>query len=343
MEVNGKVRVAVNGYGTIGKRVADAVNLQKDMCVVGVTKTKPDFEAKMAVRKGYDLYVAIPERAELFDKAGVKIKGTIDDLLSKADIVIDCSPGKVGAENKTKYEKAGIKAIFQGGEKASVAEVSFNALSCYDRALGKNFVRVVSCNTTGLTRILYLIKENFGIKKVRATMIRRVVDPKEDKKGLVNGIMPNPITLPSHHGPDVQTVLDVDITTVAFKVPTTLMHVHSLNIVPEKVPKAEDIIEIFEEEPRILLFSESDGFTSTAKIIEWSREVRNRYDIFENCVWRDSISVVDGEIYLTQAIHQEAIVVPENIDAIRAMFELKSREESMKITNKSLSIGELQI
>jgi len=343
MGVNDKVKVAVNGYGTIGKRVADAVNLQKDMSLVGVTKTKPDFEAKMAVKKGYDLYAAIPEREELFDKAGVKIKGTIDDLLSKADIVIDCSPGKVGAENKAKYEKAGIKAVFQGGEKANVAEVSFNALSCYDRALGKNFVRVVSCNTTGLTRVLYLIKENFGIKKVRATMIRRVVDPKEDKKGLVNGIMPNPITLPSHHGPDVQTVLDVDITTVAFKVPTTLMHVHSLNIVPEKVPEVKDVIEVFEEEPRILLFSESDGFTSTAKIIEWAREVRNRYDLFENCVWRDSVSVVDGEIYLSQAIHQEAIVVPENIDAIRAMFELKSREESMEITNKSLGIGELQI
>ncbi len=339
----GKVKVAINGYGTIGKRVADAVNLQKDMNVVGVTKTKPDFEAKMAIKKGYKLYAAIPERAELFDKAGLKIEGTIDDLLEKADIVIDCSPGKVGAENKPKYEKAGVKAIFQGGEKADVAEVSFNALSCYDRALGRDYVRVVSCNTTGLTRVLYLIKENFGIRKVRATMIRRVVDPKEDKKGLVNGIMPNPITLPSHHGPDVQTVLDVDITTVAFKVPTTLMHVHSINIVPEQVLEVDDIVEVFEKEPRILLFSESDGFTSTAKIIEWAREVRMRYDIFENCVWKDSISVVDGEIYLTQAIHQESIVVPENIDAIRAMFELKSREESMELTNKSLGIGEVGV
>ena len=339
----GKVKVAINGYGTIGKRVADAINLQKDMSVVGVTKTKPDFEAKMAVKKGYKLYAAIPERAELFEKAGIKIEGTLDDLLEKVDIVVDCSPGKVGAENKPKYEKAGVKAIFQGGEKSGVAEVSFNALACYDRALGKDYVRVVSCNTTGLTRVLYLIKENFGIKKVRATMIRRVVDPKEDKKGLVNGIMPNPITLPSHHGPDVQTVLDVDITTVAFKVPTTLMHVHSLNIVPENVPKVDDIIEVLENEPRILTFEESDGFTSTAKIIEWAREVRMRYDIFENCVWRDSVAVVDGEIYLTQAIHQEAIVVPENIDAIRAMFELKSREESMELTNKSLGIGEIGV
>ena len=33
------VRVGINGYGTIGKRVADAVAAQGDMKVVGVTKS----------------------------------------------------------------------------------------------------------------------------------------------------------------------------------------------------------------------------------------------------------------------------------------------------------------
>ena len=339
-----KVKVAVNGYGTIGKRVADAVSRQKDMEVVGVTKTKPDFDAKLAVKKGYKLYTAIPERVEIFEKAGLPIEGTIEDLIQKADIVVDCSPGKVGAENKaTYYEKAGIKAIFQGGEKKNVAEVSFNALANYEQAVGKNYVRVVSCNTTGLTRLLYIIKQNFGIKKVRATMIRRVVDPKEDKKGLVNGIMPDPIALPSHHGPDVQTVLDVDITTVAFKVPTTLMHVHALNIELEKQAKPEDVVEVLRAEPRIMLVSSNDGFTSTAKIVEFARELRLRYDLFENVVWEDSIAIVDNELYLTQAIPQEAIVIPENIDAIRAMFDIASKEESMKITNESLGIGSFQL
>lgn len=334
------IKVAINGYGTIGKRVADAIGCQKDMEVVGVTKTKPDFEAKLAVKKGYKLYAAIPERLKVFEEAGIKVEGTIEDLIEKADIVVDCSPNKVGAENKAKYyEKVGIKAIFQGGEKKDVAEVSFNALSNYDKAKGKQFVRVVSCNTTGLTRLLYLIKENFGIKKVRATMIRRVVDPKEDKKGLVNGIMPDPVRLPSHHGPDVQTVLDVDITTTAFKIPTTLMHVHSINIELESDAKSEDVVAVLDKEPRIMLVSAEDGFTSTAKVIEFAREYRMRYDLFENVVWRESVSVVDGELYATQAIHQEAIVVPENIDAIRAMFELADRDESMKITNETLGIS----
>lgn len=333
-----KVKVAINGYGTIGKRVADAVSLQGDMEVVGVTKTRPDFEAKMGSEK-YSLYAAIPDRVEAFEKAGIRVEGTIEDLLEKADIVVDCSPGKVGAENKPLYEKAGVKAIFQGGEKAHVAEASFSALANYDDAVGKNFVRVVSCNTTGLARVLSILKDMYSLKKVRATMIRRVVDPKEDKKGLVNGIMPDPVKLPSHHAEDVKTVLpDVNIVTTAFKVPTTLMHLHSIAVEIDGNVNPEDVIARFEEEPRIILFSKEEGFTSTAKIIEFAREYRLRYDLFENAVWRESINFHDGELYITQAIHQEAIVVPENIDAIRAMFELADKWESIKKTNRTLGI-----
>ena len=36
-----KVKVGINGYGTIGKRVATAVNQQDDMEIIGVTKTRP--------------------------------------------------------------------------------------------------------------------------------------------------------------------------------------------------------------------------------------------------------------------------------------------------------------
>jgi len=37
------IKVAINGYGTIGKRVADAVDAQDDMSIIGVTKTSPSF------------------------------------------------------------------------------------------------------------------------------------------------------------------------------------------------------------------------------------------------------------------------------------------------------------
>ena len=52
------IKVAVNGYGTIGKRVADAVSAQPDMEIIGVSKTKPGAEALVAVKRGYPLYIA---------------------------------------------------------------------------------------------------------------------------------------------------------------------------------------------------------------------------------------------------------------------------------------------
>ena len=48
--------VAINGFGTIGKRVADAVAAQDDMKVIGVSKTRPNFEARTAVEEKDILY-----------------------------------------------------------------------------------------------------------------------------------------------------------------------------------------------------------------------------------------------------------------------------------------------
>ena len=66
------IKVAINGYGTIGKRVADAVDAQGDMEIIGVTKTRPAFGCDLAVRKGYPLYCTYddPDRIAAFAEAG---------------------------------------------------------------------------------------------------------------------------------------------------------------------------------------------------------------------------------------------------------------------------------
>lgn len=45
-------RVAVNGYGVIGKRVADAVALQDDMKLLGVADIVSDYRMRVAVWSG---------------------------------------------------------------------------------------------------------------------------------------------------------------------------------------------------------------------------------------------------------------------------------------------------
>jgi len=332
------LRVGVNGYGVIGKRVAQAVSLQDDMELVGVAKTRPDFNAQAAVDKNYKVYCSIPDNLGLFKEKEMPTSGTIDDLVSECDLMVDCTPGKIGAQNKSMYEKAGVKAIFEGGEAGSTAQCSFNALCNYDEAIGKDFVRVVSCNTTGLARTIKPLTSLGKIGRVRVVLIRRAADPGESKKGPIDAIVP--VTkVPSHHGPDLKTVIPgLDIVSMAVSVPTTIMHVH--NVMVETDISRDDYAEALRNTPRVKLISSGDGFRSTAEVMEYARSLgRGMGDLYEIAVWEDTISAKNGELYYIQAVHQESDVVPENIDAIRAMAGLESDAmASIHKTNSTLGI-----
>ena len=333
-------RVAINGYGTIGKRVADAVSLQDDMKLVGVAKTKPNFEAKIAARKGYRLYASDKEALGKFQKAGVKANGTLEDLIKEADLVVDCTPEESGY--KPLYEKAGVKAIWQGGEEHSLTNLSFNAAANYADCLGAQFVRVPSCNTTGLIRTLYPLDAHIGIDKVLAVMVRRAADPGDSKKGPINAIEPE-LEIPSHHGPDVRSVLPkLNIHTVAVKVSSTLMHLHAVSVDLRREVGPAEVLETWRRFPRVAFVKGGEGVKSTAEIMEFARDLsRNRSDLYEIAVWQDGVHVVDGRhLYYFQAVHQESDVVPENVDAIRAITGLeKDARKSMEKTDRSLGIG----
>ena len=116
------VKVAINGYGTIGKRVADAVAAQDDMMVIGVAKRRPTYEARTAIGKGYPFYTITEENRADFKKRGLEVAGLLPDLLKDADIVVDCTPEDVGAENKPLYEGMGKPVIYQGGEEAELVD-----------------------------------------------------------------------------------------------------------------------------------------------------------------------------------------------------------------------------
>jgi glyceraldehyde-3-phosphate dehydrogenase (NAD(P)) len=340
-----KIKVALNGYGTIGKRVADAVMRQDDMTLVGIAKTKPDYEAYVANKKGYPIYAVDPAKAESkFKAVNIPLAGSSIDMIKKADIVVDCAPEGMGEENKKNiYDKLGKPAIFQGGEEHEVAGTSFNAAANYGEAIGKKYVRVVSCNTTGLCRLLYAVDSSIGIKKVRVTLIRRAGDPDDIKRGPINAIVPDPIALPSHHGPDVQTVMPhINIDTSAVKVPTTLMHLHFVNMELKKAASKEDVLAALRKWPRIWLIPGWMDLKATANVIEFGRELgRPRNDIMENALWEQSVSIdKNGELNLFQGIHQESDVVPENVDCIRAMTGIeKDNLKSIAKTNKALAIG----
>lgn len=57
------VKVGINGYGVIGKRVADAVTLQPDMELVGIADVATDHRIQLAASRGYAIFGATPDAA----------------------------------------------------------------------------------------------------------------------------------------------------------------------------------------------------------------------------------------------------------------------------------------
>jgi len=328
-------KVAINGYGTIGKRVADAVSAQDDMEIVGVTKTRPSFGCDLAARKGYPLFCTFDdkERIDAFAKAGYECHGGLKDLLAICDVVVDCSPGKVGSSNMEKYKEAGTKWIFQGGEKHALTGLSYTSSANHSQNLGAEGTRVVSCNTTGLSRTLVPLYEKLGSLKVECTMVRRAADPGDSSKGPINAIKPV-LKVPSHHGPDVMTVCSgIEINSMAVAVPTTIMHTH---VIVATLPNGhgmttDSVLKLWKENPRIIIMNGAEtGITTTAEVMEFARDIGRTWgDLHEIFVWEDGVKLEGNNLYYFQAIHQESDVIPENVDAIRALM---GTEEDWKVS-----------
>ncbi|MGI5836102.1 MAG: type II glyceraldehyde-3-phosphate dehydrogenase [Chloroflexota bacterium] len=339
---NRQVRVAVNGYGVIGKRVADAIVLQDDMILTGVADVTHDYRIRVAAERGYRIYASLPNVRYSMEEAGIPVEGTLDDLLRESDIVVDCTPKGVGAANKDRYEKAGIKAIWQGGEKHSLAGLSFVAQINYAQALNQRYARVVSCNTTAVCRVVGALQQRGWVKRARVVLMRRGTDPWEShQNGMINTAIPE-TKVPSHQGPDAQTVIpNLDITTLAGAGPYNLSHLHFAMVETTRPVSLEELRQALWETPRVAFVQSANGLVALNSVIELMRDLlRPRNDMWEVAVWEDALAADDREVYITFQVHNEAIAIPENIDCIRALTGIESDPTvSIQKTNESIGIA----
>ncbi len=317
-----KAKVGVVGYGVIGKRVADAVAAQPDMTLVGVADVAPGPLMAVAQAKGYQIFAASPEAAGKLAGAGLALAGDLPKLLKQVDLVVDCTPPGVPERNMPLYKQAGVKVIVEGGESGSFSATSFSTFANYAAAWGCSAVRVVSCNTTALCRILSGLDALWGVDDVFAVLIRRAADPARTGRGPINALVP--ALGPSHHFSDVRTCLpQLHGYSVAVSTPQTLSHVHTLRVRLRQPAAVESIKDHFAGRPRLCLLSGA-GWGDTAQIAEYYRDLgRPRYDHPEVCIWEDSIAVAENMLCLMYDVHMESVAIPENVDAIRAMLCLE--------------------
>ena len=341
MTASKRVRVGVNGYGVIGKRVAAAVAQQPDMVLSGVSDVVTDWRAHMVLRNGGRLFAATPEHANSMRGAGLDVTGTLDDLLGEVDVVVDCTPKRIAAKNVETYRGRGIKFILQGGEKHASTGHSFVAECNYDSALGRDATRVVSCNTTSVVRTLTALKRAGLLRRARGTLLRRATDPWEShESGIMNTLVPEP-EIPSHQGPDAQTVdPELDVLTMAVKVPETLAHLHYWSVQTTRPASKEEVLQAFKTSSRIALIRNDEGLVALNLVKELMADRgRPHGNLYEVALWADMLRVQGDELFYAYMVDNQAIVIPETIDAIRALTgTVRDASESIAMTNAALGI-----
>lgn len=336
-----KVKMAIAGYGVIGQRLADGVALQEDMELVGVVDAAPTLAVRALCEKGmpYKLFCAIPNKISGLEAAHIPVSGTMDDLLKEVDVVLDATPAGIGAKNKEIYAKYNVKAIFQGGEKDEVADVFFHGYANYEKGIGKDFLKLTSCNTTGLIRAVDCLDRMVGIEKVAITIIRRVADPGDTHRGLVDLLKIDPI--PSHQAVDLMLIMPhVKATGILVHTPVTHGHIITIVATPKREINKEEVIEEFSKHPRIRMVRIADGFNSNTSLFRYARDLGHpRGDMYEIAVFEETIGFSGKDIVFAINIPQEAVVIPETIDAIRACMNMqKNRLEAVGLTNKYLGM-----
>lgn len=338
------IKVGVVGYGTIGQRLADGAALQKDMELVGVCDVAPTLAIRALREKGmpYKLFLAVPENKPQFDALGIPTSGTLEELVQQCDVLLDATSAGVGAKNKEIYARYGKKAVFQGGEKNSVADVFFHGYANYEKGLGANFLKLTSCNTTGLIRAVDCLDRSIGIEKVAITIIRRVSDPGDYHRGLTNALQLE--KAPSHQALDLMTIMP-HINATGILVHTPITHGHIITVLAtatdgKKITK-EMALEAFSKHDRIRIVSLAEGFLGNASLFKYARDLGNpRGDMYEIALWEDSIVESGNDIMFAINIPQEAVTIPESLDAVRACTGLQTdRLAGVAKTNEYLGLG----
>lgn len=335
------VKVGVVGYGVIGQRLADGVAQQKDMELVGVADVAPTLSLRALKARGmpHRLFCALPGREKQLEAAGMPVSGGFEDLLDSVDIVLDATSAGIGAKNKQIYLEKHKKAVFQGGETNELVDIFFHGYANYERGIGKDYLKLTSCNTTGLIRAVDCLDRAVGMEKVAITIIRRVADPGDTHRGLTNVLQIDPV--PSHQAVDLMTIMPhVPCTGVLVHTPVTHGHIISIVATPKKSIAVNSVLDLFREHPRMMPVKIADGFNSNAAFFRFARDKGSlRGDMYEIGVWEETIASSGGDIIFSINIPQEAVVIPESMDAIRAAMSMQTdRLEAVGLTNRYLGM-----
>ena len=329
------VKVFINGYGNIGRRIATAFSQDKEIQFIGVGKYSVDDRVKDAVDRNFPLYVPA-NMVSKFKEKGFPVSGNISNAIMESDIVIDAAKDGYGYDNKVNlYEPLNKATIFQGGEDSTgvkkVADVIHNSRVNYKDMFKKKYVIQGSCNVSGMGRILQPMIEKYGseIERYDVTLIRRSADL-EDLKEVKDSIEwdKNP-----HHQDDVKSFLPtVNLYVEAYKVPSRMMHLHQMTVrFKSAAPDKEAFLDIYEKEFGVAILSNARGTGDIRKkAIDLGFEHGDTNMVH---IHSDTIRTQDDTLKLLYSDDQTGMVIPENYLLFQSMLYGRSARDAYRRTD----------
>jgi glyceraldehyde-3-phosphate dehydrogenase (NAD(P)+) (phosphorylating) len=303
------VNVAVVGMGVIGKRLARAIPAQPGLTLAGVAVRSAG--AGVLARPELPYYAATPAAAGLLRSAGIEPAGAVADLLARADLVVDAGPRGTGAGRYDGYRRAGLVSVFCGGETdPRLGPLVHPALNPF-RIRGHRSLRVPSCNTTALARLVAAAGTG-DVGTVRATVLSCVTDTDKAGKGITNGTTFDIRT--THHGEDLESLAPgVRAAVRSAGVPSVCGHLALVQLGLRR-PVAAAVAGRIGRAPRISsLAADTRHSTAEMKAAAYRRRpYGDRYDLAVAAQVDDPVTVTAWI-----SLDNEAITVPETIDVIR--------------------------
>ena len=122
--------------------------------------------------------------------------------------------------------------------------------------------------------------------------------------------------------------------------PETLAHLHYWSVQMTRRASKDEALDAFRTSSRIAFIRTSDGLTALNTVKELMADRGRPHDnLYEVALWSDMLRVQGDELLYAYMVDNQAIVIPETIDAIRALTGIvRNASESIVKTNAALGI-----
>jgi len=261
------LRVAINGFGRIGRSVARIISTRKDIELVAINDITSS-QMMAYLFKNDSVHGSFQGDVELLDNDYLKIANSKIKLLFKnspkdidfakygADIVLECSGKFLQSKDVQTHIDNGISNVIFSAVPHDDTSTFVLGVNSSDYS-GQKIISNASCTTNCLAPIAKIIDDSFGLEKAFVTTIhsytgdQNLLDSKHSRdvrRSRAAAINMIPTTTGAAVGiKKVLPYMNGRINGHSVRVPTPNVSMVDLNIVLKKSVNADDVNSLFED------------------------------------------------------------------------------------------------